>query len=333
MSAPRLLLIGASHWHLPLYLEALRRRFEIVGITDRSADRARAIGEDLGVPSSDRVAELLDRTRPELAAVFSRHDDMEEVGALLANRGIPFMLEKPGALGLPALRRLRDRTRAAGVPVAVPLVHRLAPFAEALASLGRPRHFSAHYIVGPPSRYVEAGNDWMLDPEAAGGGALTNLGVHFVDLFTRLVDSPVDDVRGLIGSSMHGLGVEDAAGVLLRAANGATAVIEVGYSYPLAPAKRSARFAAASDAGFVDIDADGRVTITRSDGEVEVSLVNVDSDPLFAPFVDRLAESLSRGFDTVPGLDELVTAMTVVARAYANASGRRDDEAGETWAS
>ncbi|MDQ2662351.1 MAG: Gfo/Idh/MocA family oxidoreductase [Actinomycetota bacterium] len=333
MSKPRLLLIGASHWHVPLYVEAFRRRFEIVGVTDRQADRARSIGADLGVPAGDRVAELVDSTRPDLAAVFSRHDDMEEVGGVLADRGIPFMLEKPGAIGLPALRRLRERTRAAGVPVAVPLVHRWAPFVEPLAAPGRPVHFSASYIVGPPSRYIDVGNEWMLDPESSGGGALTNLGVHLVDLFTQLVDSPVSDVRGLVGSPLHGLGIEDTASMLLRAANGATATIEVGYGYPIAPAKRAARFAVASKGGFVAVDADGRVTTTRTDGEVEVTHASVDSDPLFAPFVDRVADSLARGFDTVPGIDDLVTAMTVVAKAYANASGRGDDEVGATWAS
>jgi predicted dehydrogenase len=332
MTRPRVLVAGVSHWHTPLYLDALRRNFALVGMTDPQPERVQALATALDVPTGSDTMTLVDAVRPDLVVVLGRHDTMATVAEDLIDRRIPFLIEKPGGVGLRQVERLRGRARAAGVPVVVPFVHRWGPLASSLARVGRPQRFSASYLVGPPSRYVETGNDWMLDSAAAGGGALTNLGVHFVDLFLQLTGSPIDEVRGLTSSAMHGFPVEDHATILVRTRDGAIGSIEVGYGFPSSPAKRSARFSASSPDGFVAIDGDGRATVTHPDGSTETDVLDIDSDPLFGAFVDRMAASLPSGFAGLPGLDDLVSSMTVIARAYADAAGVDYQKGGTTWA-
>jgi predicted dehydrogenase len=316
MSGPRVLVVGVSHWHAPLYLDALARRsgrLDVVAVSDDDLAVAQSVARRVGAAQAVTDLRAVDTT-VDLAIILGRHDRMAASASMLIDRGIPFVLEKPGGLNLGELMAVRDRAARARVPAAVPLVHRRAPFIEVLRSVDRPRYLSASYLVGAPDRYRDAGCDWMLDP-AAGGGVLANLGPHFTDLVTWLTGEPIASVRAAGQRQLHGLAIEDHAVLLLETASGFAATIELGYVVP--GRGRHFSMTAVGDDGFMSIFPDGRVERMRTDGTVEPPFViDVSSDPLFDDFVGQLLATLPQGFAGLPGLDDLVAAMTVVDSAY-----------------
>jgi len=184
----RLAVLGAGHWHAPLMmagLEAADAEVEAVWDPDPAvATRfaARWGGRTLDAPHD--VAGLVDA-----ALVMGEPARMPDLAGPLLSRGTPVILEKPGAARLADLDRLVDRAERTGTPVAVPLVQRVAGVGRALADLAAGERVTAAsfaFIAGGPDRYRAAGCDFMLDPARAGGGAMLNLGVHFVDLAIAL---------------------------------------------------------------------------------------------------------------------------------------------------
>ncbi|MBU2670198.1 Gfo/Idh/MocA family oxidoreductase [Actinoplanes bogorensis] len=312
MNKARTIVFGAAHWHVPLYVEAMTEVHDVVGVSEPEAD---VTGLFPGVPqlSDDELLKLPDI---ELAYVFGPHDRMAGRCLELIERGIPFVVEKPLGTSLDELERVREAARAAGVPVTVPLVQRDAAVDRWLRKAGAPVYQRTSFIAGPPERYLRNGSPWMLDQARAGGGCLANLGPHFVDLFLTAAGERTAEVRSSLLSTLHEGKVEDHATLLLTTPGGHEAVIEVGYAFPDAPAKRYCSFTSVGRDGFAAVNSDGSATFTSTAGETEQAMLDVDSDTMYGPFVRRVAETLGDRFASMATLDDLYDAMTIIWRAY-----------------
>jgi len=172
------------------------------------------------------------------------------------------------------------------------------------------------FIAGPPERYDRNGNPWMLDLERAGGGCLVNLGPHFVDLFQQRSAQTTADVVARLSSTLHSTPVEDHATLVLTTPDGREAIIEVGYAFPHSQLKRDCSYSTAGEAGYASIGSDGSATFTALDGGTERAVLDVDSDPLYDPFVRQVARTLGEGFCGLPTLGELEDVMRIIWRAY-----------------
>jgi DNA-binding LacI/PurR family transcriptional regulator len=104
----------------------------------------------------------------------------------------------------------------------------------------------------------------------------------------------------------------------LTTADGRIATIEVGYAFPGSPLKRHCSFMRIGDAGTATIWSDGSASFTAVDGATTTARIDVDSDPLYGRFVDKVAEQLEDGFADLPGIRDLEATMTVIWDAYAN---------------
>lgn len=304
----RAIVFGASHWHVPLYLDAIRRRHDVVGVQDADPERHQGVW---GVDVDPRVEAILDLDDVDIAYVLSPHDEMAGVCEALVERGVPFVVEKPAGLDRSALAAVIEQARDAGVAATVALVQRDAPVERWLRQVGDVRYERLSFIAGPPERYLANGNPWMLDPARAGGGALVNLGPHFVDLALRHLGRTTD-VAVRRSSALHGLAIEDHATVVMTTDDGREAIVEVGYAFPDSPAKRYCSFTAAGSRGFASIDTDGTARFTDLAGEVTVARIEVDSDPLYEIFVDAVADSLDTGFAGLATLEDLAASMDVI---------------------
>lgn len=322
MTRARTVVIGASHWHVPLYAEAIADEHRVIGVSDSDPSRVAGLAARWDAPVDADWRRTVAAPGVELAYVFGPHDEMPEVCLALIERGIPFVVEKPLGTSLAGLQEVRRAALAAAVPATVPLIQRGGPTDSWLAKAGRPVYQRLSFIAGPPQRYERNGNPWMLDRARAGGGSLANLGPHFVDLFLRQSGHTTANVVARLSSTLHGTAVDDHATLLLTTPDAREAVIEVGYAFPDAPAKRYCSFSAAGDAGFAAVDADGSATFTAVDGRAEQAVVDVDSDPLYAPFVRQVADTLADGFAGLPTLAELENVMLVIWSAYQDDRGR-----------
>jgi predicted dehydrogenase len=309
----RTIVIGASHWHVPLYAPTIAEVHDVVGFSDDDPARVAGLWDAPVYADWRRLPELPDVA---LAYVFGPHDRMAETCLALIERGIPFVVEKPLGTSVEQLHRVRRAAEEAGVPAAVPLIQRGGPVDRWLAKAGRPVYQRLSFITGPPERYARNGNPWMLEPERAGGGCLANLGPHFVDLFLRRTAHRTAEVTARLSSTMHAGAVEDHATLILTTPDDREAIVEVGYAFPDSELKRYCSYSSAGEAGFVSIETDGSASFTSPDGRTERAVIDVDSDPLHDPFVRQVARTLGEGFRGMPTLGELEDVMRIIWRAY-----------------
>jgi predicted dehydrogenase len=315
---PRVAVLEASHWHVPLYLEALAAGADVVAVSDREAARAAQVAARFGAQVFTDWRQAVNTPGLDLVFAFGRHREMPSIARGLIERGVPFVIEKPGGLCADQVADVARLALERGVAASVPLVQRLGPLPDLLARIGPIEHCAFRFLAGPPSRYPRVGCGWMLEASEAGGGCFVNLGIHFVDLFRLVAGEPVS-VVGRVHRDDPSLGVEDHAVALLEAAGGASAVIETGYLFPESPRKREISYYASGTAGFVSVSDDGVATLTDQHGQTTVERVEVDSDPLYALYVSRVLESYSTRFADLPTLDDLHAAMLLVDRVYASA--------------
>jgi predicted dehydrogenase len=321
----RTIVIGASHWHVPLYAPAIAQVHDVVGLSDEDPGRVASLAHLWGAPVEHDWRSLLTVQDVDLAYVFGPHDRMAEVCMALIERRIPFVVEKPLGVSLDELRAVQRAATEAGVPATVALVQRGGPVDAWLARAGRPVYQRYSFIAGPPQRYEHNGNPWMLDRGRAGGGCLANLGPHFVDLFLQRSRSTTGAVAARLSTTLHASAVEDHATVVVTTPDAREAIIEVGYAFPDSPLKRYCSYSSAGETGFASIDSDGSARFTGTDGVTERAVLDVDSDPLYALFVRDVAAAFDDGFRGLPTLGDLEQTMRVVWGAYAAHRGGAHD--------
>ena len=236
--------IAVSHWH-SLYDSAYLRHLtgmpdvEIVGLHDVSAEiaakRAAALGDP---PIFTDYKKMLAEVRPDFVIALGRPSDMAETAHYLLDHGIPFLMEKPMGVNAAEVRSIAEKAASTHAFVAVPLAQRYQPFvrhARQLLADGRFGPVSHLYfrLNRPGSwRYPAWDAPWMLDPAAAGGGCLRNLGPHGLDLFLFLTGEEAQVTGAQLSWRALGQPVEDYASVLVRSASGVLGTLEVGNTFP-----------------------------------------------------------------------------------------------------
>jgi predicted dehydrogenase len=242
--AVRVAAIGVSHWH-SLYDSAYLRHlshmpaFTLVALHDASAEiaakRAAALGQP---PVFTDYREMLVKTRPDFVIALGPHNRMAETAHHLLDEGYPFLMEKPMGANATEVQGIADKAAAKGAFVAVPLIQRYQPFtlrARPLVAEGRLGPLSHCYfrLNRPTSgRYRAWDAGWMLDPRAAAGGVLRNLGTHGLDLFLHLTGEDAEVTGAQLSARARHERVEDYATVLLRSTSGVLGTIEVGNTFP-----------------------------------------------------------------------------------------------------
>lgn len=326
----KLALLEVSHWHFPLYIDALRcDGLEVVAVSDRDAGIRDREAARFGARAYDDPLALIAAESFDYAFAFGRHAEMPAIGQALVAKGVPFVIEKPAGLNAGDVAALRRAAEAKGLPVAVPLVQRSGALNDLLQRLVAQEGaaFTSvcwRFFAGPPERYLENGSAWMLEPALSGGGCLINLAAHFVDLSQHLLRGPAARVTARTAAVLHGRRVEDYALISFATAADRTATIETGYCFPAHPDKREYSFSLVSATHYVRSDADGVVLYRPGGGAPERVAVDHDSDPLYAAFASRALDDFRCGRRPQTGLKELEAAMRTMDAAYRAAGEGRE---------
>ncbi len=316
----KLILLEVSHWHVPLYLDALAAEdAKVVAVSDRERAVAEGIAHRFGARAYDDWRRLLTEEQGDFAFAFGRHSEMAAIGGALVERGIPFVMEKPCGLDASEVRRLRDLAKERKLFVGVPFVQSIGPLGEMLADrTAGPQPAWFRFIAGPPGRYPAAGCGWMLDPAQSGGGCFINLSGHFIDLGLRILPR-VRRVHARMSNAVYGEKIEDYALVILESPDGGTAVVETGYLYPPKAGRvREVYYSLFGRSGC-------RVWWGEKGGEAfqdqpwAEKAVNLDSDPLYPAFVAATLAAFREGRPAPIGLDAMVAVMDIIEAAYTSA--------------
>lgn len=322
----RIAIIETTHWHTPLYLDALEAPgLQVVGVTDGAGKTGAALAQRFGCAVYRDCDELLDAQNVDFAFVFGRHVDMPILAGKFIARGIPFAIEKPCGTRAIDVDRLVAGAEAKGVYVAVPLIFRLS---DTMAIVGngkaRPDFASFRFMVGPPSRYEVAGAPWVLQRELAGGGPLINVGPHFIDLFTVLAQEDVESVSAVSSSKENDLSIEDVISVQMVTKQNRICAIECGYIFPSDKiVQREFTFSIKSpDAYFVSGEDQILVRSKLPGGRIESrkAAARFETDVYYPLFVRRVLEEVRTGSKPFAGLRDAARALRVVEAAYLSAS-------------
>ncbi|WEL89064.1 Gfo/Idh/MocA family oxidoreductase [Pseudomonas sp. CBSPCBW29] len=133
-------LLEVSHWHVPLYLDALETHgVQVVAVSDSEDVKGEAIAERFKCPLYRSSYELLEHEEVDFAFVFGRHSQMPSLAEAVIARNIPFALEKPCGINMAQVTRLRELAEQADLYCAVPLIFRMSELLSALQDTeGRP---------------------------------------------------------------------------------------------------------------------------------------------------------------------------------------------------
>lgn len=245
----RIAVIDVSHWHArydAAYLQILRDlRLQIVGVSDRDARIARQCADEFGGRAFDDYRAMIEESKPEFVIALGRHCDMPETFRYLVDSGIPFVMEKPWGIAAETVTALADLAEARGAWVAAPFMIRYLPWAQtakrmrASGEFGTVSHIVFRMIRPTMQRYHDWGSPWMYDRAAAGGGALTNLGPHGMDIARFITGEEPEVLSAVISHAVHKAAVEDYALATLRTPSGIIVHNEVGYTMPTWPKNSS----------------------------------------------------------------------------------------------
>ena len=300
----------------------------LCAVWDSDAVAARALADLFDAPAIPSLDQVL-ATRPDICVTMGHPAEVPALARALIDAGMPMILEKPAAPETRILRELEARAQAQGVFVAVPLANRLSPAMRGLArtpedaggrddAAPRVAHASFRIVNGPPERYRDDGVPWVLDPAAAGGGALRNLGLHGIDCALCLADGPLRVTSAQVARRLHpDEMVEDHALVTLTDAAGALFVIEAGYTTPAMQAGGDLEWRVATKGAYL---------VDRGDSAQWIgprglrSLPALPPDERYRAFMTDTLARLADGRPPLVGLSDYVAAMAVIDQAYALAA-------------
>jgi predicted dehydrogenase len=195
---------------------------ELASCYTRNPERRRGFAADFGCGEDGSLAALLARDDIDGIVVTAPNDQHAPIIETAAAAGKHVYTEKPVAVSLADVRRIRQAVTGAGI------VFACGHSARRLSGLREMKRILGSGAAGTPSM-VEAvfGNerglelregDWRADPVASPGGPLTQLGIHQIDNLQYLL-GPAARVVAMGRAPRPGVRNELAVGVLLEFAD------------------------------------------------------------------------------------------------------------------
>jgi predicted dehydrogenase len=316
----KLAFIGASHWHLPLYLEPALEvpGVTIAGVADPDAKVLDTLKAKLGCAGEPDFRELCRRVKPDFVIALGRHCDMADQARFLIAEKIPFALEKPCGLNEREVAEVAQAAQSAGAFAAVPLVFRNGHFFQLLRDQESIQYMTFRFIAGFPQRYRAAGNDWMLDPKLSGGGCTMNLSPHFLDLALALMGPDVAVHQAVMSNAAWGEKIEDYSCVTLARGRD-RCVIETGYLFPAPTSTFDMHYAIRGPARYIVAHDPATIEIVETDGARAMRKMLTTNVPHYRTFVFDVLERLRGGQPPLVSLADYVPVARLVDAAYQSA--------------
>ena len=240
-------IVGLVHGHVQGFLQQSLHNpeIEIVGIAEPDAQLASQYaaqyGFDRGLLFSD-LEQMLERTHPQAALVYTNTYDHRRVVEVCARHGVHLMMEKPLAVSFEDARAIETAAHLGKIQVLVNYETTWYPSNRAAydlvhdKSLGEVRKVVVHDGHSGPKE-IGVGPEflaWLTDPKLNGGGALFDFGCYGADLMTWLMDGArpetVTAVTQQIKPAIYPR-VDDEATIILTYP-AAQAILQASWNWP-----------------------------------------------------------------------------------------------------
>lgn len=204
-----------------------------VAVTDVDPAAAAATAQAAGAVVEADWRAVVDRPDVGCVVVATPNGFFEEVACAALAAGRHVLIEKPMGRNLAEAERIRDAARRAGRVLKVGFNHRYHPaIAEAHRRLAAGE---IGEVISVRCRYGHGGRpgyekEWRGSCELAGGGELTDQGVHVVDLIHWFAGVPATGFA-MLQTAVWPLGdLEDNAFGMFRFAGGAVAAFHTSWT-------------------------------------------------------------------------------------------------------
>ncbi len=320
-------ILEASHWHVPLYLDALQApNINVVAVSDNASSRGLEIAERFKSAFYKDYRGLLEHEKIDFAFTFGRHCDMAKIAKALIDRNIAFAIEKPCGINAAEVNQLSELAHEKKLFVSIPFIFRFSQLLQHLERLKKSantnwNHLSFRFIAGPLDRYINANCSWMLEKKLAAGGCSINLAVHFIDLSMRLFGENFTSVSARMIESEGAADVEVFSVLTLVTRSGRVCCLETGYTYPAGSSEqREFSFTLASDKHYVRSHDAGIRVIPHDGTEPQIVSLALETDDYYSVFVNHTLDEYQRNQNPSAGLADMVRVMKVIDSAYESSS-------------
>ena len=222
MSSVRWGIVSTANIAVAKVIPGMRRasNAEVLAIASREPGRAEATAATLGIPRAYGSYEAL-LADPDIDAVYiPLPNDLHAEWTLAAARARKHVLcEKPLAMTADVAQAMVDGCREAGVLLMEAFMYRLHPSWVAVREVVASGRIGRLRAVDSWFSYYNDDPANIRNIEAAGGGALFDIGCYSVNLSRMLFDAEPDDVRGIVVRD-PALGVDVLTSGVLRFGDG-----------------------------------------------------------------------------------------------------------------
>jgi UDP-N-acetyl-2-amino-2-deoxyglucuronate dehydrogenase len=227
----RIALVGCgriAHTHF----DALKKipGLSLTAVCDVLPDRAKAAGDELGIPSYTSYEKMLAEAPCDVVTVCTPSGLHPQHGIMAAKAGKHVVCEKPMAITLSAADELVQTCDDLGVKLFVVKQNRLNPAIQLLKRAVDRGRFGRIYLANTTVRWTRPQDyydqapwrgTWEFD-----GGAFMNQASHYVDLIQWLV-GPVESVMAKTATLARKIEAEDTGAAILKFRSGALGIMEV----------------------------------------------------------------------------------------------------------
>ena len=319
--------------HLPGYVYC--RGVELAASCDPVRGRrteARRISDRLR--TYEDYHEMLDAEQLDVVSVASPNRFHAEHAIAALEHGTHVLLEKPAALSMKEIARIKSAVRKSGRKLIVGFTYRFARGNQRIHRLLADGAIGVPFMIrirlahgGPYPGWAKS--DWFYNPKHAGGGALLDMGIHAIDQAIWQL-GPVKSVRAVARTLRKNIKVEDNAVLLLEFTGGkALGYIEVGWTSP----SGFCGIEIMGDQGSIVADYAGQLRVTTGKitpnlkGRPKLRTRVADRNPMHGSWSTEVAEVV-RAFrnndDLGIGIDAGGQALAVALAAYESSrTGRR----------
>jgi len=293
---------------------------EVVAVADDNPDALKRVPDFPGASSKTRVyldyRDVFANHRPDIVVEAGTDGDRADVIAACAERGVHLISEKPLAMDLSGLERVRRAVSDSGIKCTALLTMRLEPRYLALRQAVRRGLVGTVTQAGGQKSYRLGTRPAWQKSRKTFSGIIPFIGIHLVDLIRWTTGREFTEVMAYASNVGHpDMGdLEDNACLLARLDNGASAAIRLDYCRPAAaPTHGDDRLRIAGNRGVIEARDEVVTIITQETGPREVRLPAPVS--LFADFV----AAVQKNSEPIISFAECVRSTEVVLRARESA--------------
>jgi predicted dehydrogenase len=257
-------LYGLAHPHANAHLKTLGLSDQVDKLTVFDPDAELVAKARAEYPKVADGCSDLDKAiagGPDVGVTCFTNDLNADLCVRLLNAGIHVISEKPIGATAAEVRRAVDAASAKKLRLGVMYQNRCHPLSQEArrvvlsGEIGRVTGCEARLITSQVQ--FRNPDHWLFKKEIAGGGILSWLGCHYLDLLRYVTDDEITDVSAMVATlSGEAIDVEDVATLSLRFSSGFLGSLHAGYQLAL------------SQSGYMGPNYETYISIRGTEGRV-----------------------------------------------------------------